>query len=137
MMYTRAMRSMVSHVTVLLLLSAPTLVWAQSQSDAQPLELSDAQMLASGMSFQGRLQDGGTPLTGLFDLQFTLYDALAAGAPVGSTVLVADLLVIDGLFTVELDFGNGLFGEILAGLRSASVPGPASQPMRYSRPARE
>lgn len=74
------------------------------------LEVAEVAALASGISFQGKLNDGGVPVTDVTDFQFKLFDASVAGVQVGGTVLVGDHSVVNGLFTVELNFGNGLFG---------------------------
>ncbi|MFL5731693.1 MAG: hypothetical protein ACJ78Q_00715 [Chloroflexia bacterium] len=65
--------------------------------------------VGSGFTYQGRLNVSGSPAGGQYDLVFTLYDALSAGAQVGSPVTVANKTVSNGLFTVSLDFGAGAF----------------------------
>ncbi|MHC4948138.1 MAG: tail fiber domain-containing protein [Planctomycetota bacterium] len=65
--------------------------------------------LDSTFTYQGRLDDNGVPADGAYDLQFTLWDAVSAGIQVGSTVSVLQVPVSDGLFTVEIDFGEGVF----------------------------
>jgi len=64
----------------------------------------------TGQSFtyQGRLQDQGQPANGLFDLDLGLYDTSADGSPL-SQVALSEVPVEDGVFTVELNFGDGLF----------------------------
>src|SRR5208283_5445299 len=64
---------------------------------------------STALTYQGRLNSGGTPANGVYDLQFTLYDAGLGGNPVGNPVAVAALAVTNGLFTVALDFGSGAF----------------------------
>jgi hypothetical protein len=59
----------------------------------------------TAFSYQGRLTDGGAPANGLYDLQFTLFDAVTGGAAVGAPVVSEDVNVASGLFTVMLDFG--------------------------------
>src|SRR4051812_25499308 len=63
----------------------------------------------TAFTYQGFLSDRGAPANGVYDLQFTVYDALAAGNPVGSAVDVNDLAVANGLFTVTLDPGANVF----------------------------
>ncbi len=65
----------------------------------------------STFTYQGRLTDGGTAANGTYDLQFKLYDALTAGNLQGSpnTVTKTSVLVTNGIFTVQLDFGAGAF----------------------------
>jgi hypothetical protein len=59
-------------------------------------------------TYQGRLQDQGQPANGLFDLTLDLYDTDFGGIPLSQIGLNA-VPVEDGVFTVELDFGDGLF----------------------------
>ena len=60
-------------------------------------------------TYQGRLNDGGDLANGTYDFEFKLYDAASGGSQVSSTVTKDDVTVTDGLFTVELDFGDGVF----------------------------
>ena len=59
-------------------------------------------------TYQGRLTDGSGPANGVYDLQFSLYDSASGGANLG-TNFVEDMSVTNGLFTVPLDFGPGVF----------------------------
>ncbi len=58
----------------------------------------------TAFTYQGRLFIGDVPANGLYDLQFTNYDAAAAGNALGAFNTNA-LPVTNGLFTVTLDFG--------------------------------
>ncbi len=84
--------------------------------------------LAQGTAFtyQGRLNDGSLPATGVYDLQFTLYGAATGGGQIGGTVTAADLEVENGLFTVQLDFGAGAFEGSARWLQFAVRPGASS-----------
>ena len=57
-------------------------------------------------TYQGRLVDGGSPATGLYDLRFGLYDAASIGAQQGYLLTNSTTAVSNGQFTVTLDFGN-------------------------------
>ena len=63
----------------------------------------------TGFTYQGRLNDGANPANGNYDMRFYLRDALSAGNPVGTTNTLAPVAVSNGLFTVVLDFGSGIF----------------------------
>jgi len=63
----------------------------------------------TAFTYQGRLTEGVNPATGIYDLSFTLYDAAAGVGTVGSPVPKLGVGITNGLFTVALDFGAGLF----------------------------
>jgi hypothetical protein len=67
--------------------------------------------LGTAFSYQGRLVDAGSPANGAYDLRFILYDAETGGAQVGSTVEKADVVVTNGLFSTDLDFGASFNGD--------------------------
>ena len=71
--------------------------------------LSTLHALGTAFTYQGRLNDGGSPATGIFDLRFTLYNASTAGTAVGGPLTNAAAGVTNGLFAVTLDFGAGVF----------------------------
>jgi hypothetical protein len=60
-------------------------------------------------SYQGRLNAGDSPASGLYEMNFTLYDTPTNGNVVGTPVTVAPLSVSNGLFTAALDFGAAAF----------------------------
>lgn len=61
-------------------------------------------------TYQGKLTDGsGSPITGTRDLQFKLFDAATNGVQVGSTITMTGQSLVDGLFTVKLNFGTTSF----------------------------
>jgi hypothetical protein len=67
--------------------------------------------LPAGTSFtyQGRLEDAGSPASGSYDFEFRLFNAAVGGAPVGAVLDRPGVAVAAGLFTVDLDFGPGVF----------------------------
>jgi len=67
----------------------------------------DAYAQGTDFSYQGRLNDSnGVPVTGTYDFQFYLRDALTAGNPVGTTNSRPGIGVTNGLFAFSLNFGN-------------------------------
>jgi len=65
--------------------------------------------LGSAFTYQGQLNAGGSPVNGSYDLQFAVFDASSSGSQIGSTLTNAATPVSNGLFTVTLDFGPGVF----------------------------
>ena len=61
------------------------------------------------ITYQGRLSDAGIPLNDTADFEFSLQDASSGGTEIAFATADA-VQVIDGLFTVELQFGGGAFG---------------------------
>lgn len=69
-----------------------------------------AEALGTGFTYQGRLEQNGTPVDGtVWQMVFTLYNAEVGGSPVGQPVVLDDVAVSNGLFTVTLDFGAEAF----------------------------
>jgi hypothetical protein len=67
----------------------------------------------STFTYQGKLKDKntGNPVNGACDFQFTLWDASTGGAQQGAQQNVNAVNVVDGLFTVQLNFGNQFTGD--------------------------
>ncbi len=72
--------------------------------------------LGTAISYQGRLTQGGVPVDALADMQFTLWDVETGGTTPIAGPLALDgangsppVDVVEGLFTVELDFGADAF----------------------------
>ena len=68
----------------------------------------------TAFTYQGRLSGSGGLVSGTCDFSFRLYDAAGAGSPpTGGTLLGTedknDVVVDEGLFVVQLDFGSSAF----------------------------
>ncbi len=87
---------MVVNCRILLLLM---LVSAALRADAQ----------GTAFTYQGRLNVAGAPANGSYDFQFAVYNVVAGGSPVSATLTNSAVSVSNGLFTVTLDFGPGIF----------------------------
>jgi hypothetical protein len=68
-----------------------------------------ARAQGTAFTYQGRLNDGAGPANGSYDLTFALFDAATVGNQVGGFLTNAATPVSNGLFTVTLDFGSGIF----------------------------
>ncbi len=63
----------------------------------------------SRFTYQGVLNMNGVPLTGTADFQLSLYFSPVGGSQFGSTVDADDVMVENGLFEIEVDFGSRAF----------------------------
>lgn len=81
--------------------------------------------LSTGFTYQGQLTESDTPAEGDFDFLFELYDAETSGTLIGSVAL-EDITVTDGIFTVTLDFGSGVFEGQARWLEISVRPGDES-----------
>ena len=104
---------------------------------------STATPLGSTFSYHGTLRDGGAPATGLYDLQFCLFDSPADPLPLGCAADAGDIPVDGGVFTVNLDFGAAVFNGEQRWLELRLRPGASTggytilSPRQVVRPAPE
>jgi hypothetical protein len=86
-------------------------VWLVALALLATLNAQLSTVFAQGTAFtyQGRLNDGSGPATGIYDLRFTIYDAATSGSVVGGPLTNAPTGITNGLFTVTLDPGAGVF----------------------------
>lgn len=92
---------------------------------------SNAMAQTTGFTYQGKLTDAGNPATGMYDMQFKVFDSadIATGNQVGTTIDRVGIPVTNGIFTVELDFGPGVFDGsarfLEIGVRPSGNPTPS------------
>src|SRR5262245_52531341 len=67
------------------------------------------QALGTNFTYQGQLKQAGTPLNGAVDFEFRLWTSITSGVVVGIPNTINNVNVVDGLFTVSLDFGAFAF----------------------------
>ncbi len=67
--------------------------------------------LAQGTAFtyQGRLNNNNSPAAGSYNLTFTLFNNSSGGVAIAAPVTNNAVNVTNGLFTVPIDFGSGVF----------------------------
>jgi hypothetical protein len=63
----------------------------------------------TAFTYQGQLTSGTNRVTGSYDLTFSLYETNTGGASVAGPVTNSAVPVTNGLFTVMVDFGAGVF----------------------------
>jgi hypothetical protein len=81
----------------------------------------------TAFTYQGQLKDASGPVSGSFDLQFTLYSAQTGGEKLGS-IEIEDLALTNGLFNVRLDFGRTVFEAKEGWLEIGVRPGGSTEP---------
>jgi len=87
--------------------------WAAGSSQAQaPIDSVD--LLPAGgtptwtFTYQGRLEAGGQPANGFYDMKFSFWDTSSGGNQLGATAVydVEGILVTDGIFSVNVPPGD-------------------------------
>ena len=84
--------------------------------------------LGSEFTYQGQLKDAGVPASGDYDFVFRLFDAATDGTQIGSDFPADDWPVSDGLFTVQVDFGDSAFNSEARWLEVAVRPWDSNDP---------
>lgn len=65
----------------------------------------------AAFTYQGRLNENSTAVTGTYEMQFALFNAATDGEQIGETVTNNNVAVANGAFTVQLDFGVDSFSS--------------------------
>ena len=73
------------------------------------LQLSTAFAQGTAFTYQGQLNSGGSPANGIYNLTFSLFNTNSSGAAIAVPVTNNAVVVTNGLFTVLIDFGPGVF----------------------------
>ncbi|MHC4477029.1 MAG: NHL repeat-containing protein [Planctomycetota bacterium] len=101
-------------------------------SDLSSIPVCVALAPAVYVTYQGRLVDSNDAAEGLYDFEFGLYDAPSDANRLGSTIDMNEVDVIDGYFTVQLDFGVSLFTGAARWLEIGVRPGQMNDPNVYT-----
>ncbi len=64
---------------------------------------------SASLTFQGQLGDSGRPASGNYDFVFRLFDAAANGSEVALSFAAPNVVVTNGYFTAQVDFGANAF----------------------------
>jgi hypothetical protein len=67
--------------------------------------------LAEPFTFQGFLEDGGTPVNGNANLAFKLFNSETGNNQVGTTITAGGYPVSDGVFSIGLNFAGVMFQD--------------------------
>jgi len=73
------------------------------------LQTANALVLGPAFTYHGRLQSDAVPVSGTYDLTFSLYTNGTGGTAVEGPLTNSAVAVNNGVFTVRLDFGVGVF----------------------------
>jgi hypothetical protein len=106
------LRAIFVTIGVLAILSVGIVIGATTGSAAPDLAPQLAQV-GTAFTYQGLITDTGSPANGTYDFSFKLFNDASDGTQVGSTVTKNAVTVVDGYFTVELDFGDWFDGTAL------------------------
>ena len=63
----------------------------------------------TAFTYQGQLQNNDSPASGTYNLAFSLFNTNATGVSTAGPVTTNGVIVSNGLFTVLIDFGHGVF----------------------------
>ena len=101
--------SLITVVISLALVFSATGVIAQATGPQSAV--SAAGSLGTAFTYQGQLKNASGPVTGSCDFQFSLWDSLAnVSGQIGTTQSKSNVALSNGLFTVQLDFGQSALG---------------------------
>jgi hypothetical protein len=87
--------------------------------------------LSTAFTYQGDLHDNGLPADGVFDLRITPYAEAAVGATLAPALVIQDVLVTEGVFTTQIDFGAGFFVGDAVWLEIAVRDGDSADPNAF------
>jgi hypothetical protein len=73
------------------------------------LQSSTAFAQGTAFTYQGRLNNNGSPASGIYNLTFSLFNTNSSGAAIAEPVTNNAVAVTNGLFTVLIDFGPVVF----------------------------
>ena len=85
---------------------------------------------SSAFTYQGRLTEGTKPADGLYDMQFKLFETPTVGTGIqqGATITNSSVQVTNAVFSVQLEFGAGVFDGsprfLEISVRSTGSPDP-------------
>lgn len=93
--------------------------------------MASALPLSSAFTYQGELYDSGVPAVGSYDFRFTPYVDAANPVLLGPPVVVEDVVVSDGVFTAQVDFGPDFFVGDAVYLEVAVRPFDSGDPAAF------
>ncbi|MFO0042162.1 MAG: tail fiber domain-containing protein [Pseudomonadota bacterium] len=101
---------------------------AAARSLALAVALSPTAALATGFVYEGRLDDGGAPANGRYDLRLSPFADAKSGAALAAPIVFEDVPVVDGRFRIDYDLplATASTAWIEVGLRDGRAGGACS-----------
>lgn len=65
----------------------------------------------NSFTYQGKLNVGGAAATGSYEMRFTLYNQADSGFQIGTPKTIPNVAVTNGIFTVQIPFGDWTFDD--------------------------
>ncbi|MFN7550246.1 MAG: hypothetical protein ACK5SH_01490, partial [Pseudomonadota bacterium] len=95
---------------------------------AVPLFAASAPAAAATFVYEGRLDDGGAPANGRYDLRLSPFADAKSGAALAAPIVFEDVPVVDGRFRIDFDLPLASAGAawIEVGVRDGSAVGAFS-----------
>ncbi|MGH7785824.1 MAG: hypothetical protein ACRERC_03100 [Candidatus Binatia bacterium] len=84
-------------------------IWVQWLLLVATLAATPVRAVDSAFTYQGQLKQQDVPADGPCDLRFELFDAAIDGGQIGAAQTYTDVVLADGLFTLQLNFGGEAF----------------------------
>ena len=78
-------------------------------ASAQGIDRGVEPFFGNEITYQGELNQSGSPANGLYDMRFSLYST--SGIQIHAPVTIAAVSVVDGVFTVEIPFGASAWND--------------------------
>src|SRR5208337_4223286 len=72
-------------------------------------QLSTLHAQGTAFTYQGQLQNNGSPASGTYNLTFSLFNTNTSGVPIAGPVTNSAVAITNGLITVPIDFGASVF----------------------------
>lgn len=99
----------------------------QDQAKQSSETLKDNKPTQTAFTYQGQLKEGSMPPNGTYNFRFALYTGQSGGLKLG-VVIKDDVVVTDGSFTVQLDFGSDGFSRNESWLEIGARPAKRADP---------
>ena len=100
-------RILIGVLVLVILLLAAVVGFTYAQGPQPPRPLAPQIALGTAFTYQGQLDSGGEPVNDDCDMAFRLYDQGGGGSELAAVTHTVP--ISEGLFTVALDFGSGVF----------------------------